>query len=74
MGRPFLLGVQKLPGRGMSSLIEIHEERLVCTTSSEHLADWRPSTPDQVHQLCDEVPGAAASQSAIGSGSVPDLR
>jgi hypothetical protein len=61
-------------GRGMSGPVEIREERLVCITSSEpageHLADWPPSTPDQVHQLCDESPGVAASQSAIGPGSV----
>jgi hypothetical protein len=43
-------------------------------TSSKHLADWRLSMPDQVHQLCDEVPRVAASQNAIGSGSVPDVR
>ena len=61
-------------GRGMSGPVEIREERLVCITSSEpageHLADWPPSTPDQVHQLRDESPGVAASQSAIGPGSV----
>jgi hypothetical protein len=32
------------------------------------------STPDQVHQLYDEAPVVAASQSAIGSGSVPHVR
>jgi hypothetical protein len=66
-------------GRVMSGPVEIRQERLVCITYGEpvgeHLADWRPSTPDRVHQLFDVIPGVAASHSAIGPGlGAPDMR